>query len=141
MRVLIFLCVVVGASAQSPDVWKVLAQVDFESKPAENSTLQMDSPKFSAYLWSWNGKKVSLAGYLIPMAELGGRDEYMLSSLPFNQCYFCGGAGPETVVEVQTREKISFTTRQISLEGILFLNDFDPDHHMYIIKDAKLVER
>jgi hypothetical protein len=63
----------------------------------------------------------------------------MLSALPFNQCYFCGGAGPETVVELQTKEPIKFVTRQVTVEGVLWLNETDPDHHMYIIKNARLV--
>jgi hypothetical protein len=69
-----------------------------------------------------------------------GRQDYMISALPFNQCYFCGGAGPETVVEVQSKETVRFVTRQIAMEGILVLNASDPDHHMYILKEARLVE-
>ncbi len=126
--------------AQEVDVWQVLSEVGFETQPSRETGFEIESPKFSKRLWSYNGKVVRVKGYLIPMAELGGRNEYMLSSLPFNQCYFCGGAGPETVVEVQTKQNIKFVTRQIVLEGILFLNESDPDHHMYIIKNAKLIE-
>ncbi len=129
-----------AAYGQELNVWHVLAEVGFENKPSEESGFLIESPKFSKRLWSYNGKVVRVKGYLIPMAELGGRNEYMLSSLPFNQCYFCGGAGPETVVELQTKQSIRFVTRQITVEGVLFLNDFDPDHHMYIIKDARLIE-
>lgn len=129
-----------GVVAQEPDVWQILAEVGYESKPSRETGFEIESPKFSKRLWSYNGKVVRVKGYLIPMAELGGRNEYMLSSLPFNQCYFCGGAGPETVVEIQTKQNIKFVTRQIVMEGILFLNESDPDHHMYIIKDAKLIE-
>jgi len=121
-------------------MWQILANVGFETKPSRETGFEIESPVFSKYLKNWNGKKIKIKGYLIPLSEMGGRHEYMLSSLPFNQCYFCGGAGPETVVEVQTNEKIKFVTRQISIEGVLVLNDTDPDHHMYILKDAKFVE-
>lgn len=128
------------AQAQQEDVWRILAEVGFESRPAEENGFEIESPKFSKRLWSYNGKVVRVKGYLIPMAELGGRQEYMLSALPFSQCYFCGGAGPETVVEVQSRQPIKFVTRQITVEGILFLNDFDPEHHMYILKNARVID-
>jgi hypothetical protein len=126
--------------AQEPDIWQVLAEVGFETIPNRETGFQIESPKFSKRLWGYNGKKVKVKGYLIPMTELGGRQEYMLSALPFNQCYFCGGAGPETVVEIQTKQSIKFVTRAIVMEGVLQLNDKDPNHHIYIIKDARLVE-
>lgn len=146
MRIVLYLLpVLVGiaplAFAQEPDIWLVLAEVGFENRPSRETGFMIESPKFSNQLKSYHGKKVTVKGYLIPLSEMGGRQEYMLSSLPFNQCYFCGGAGPETVVEIQTTQSIKFVTRQITLEGILSLNDSDPDHHMYIIKNARLIEK
>lgn len=142
MRKLVFMGFVLTVTVQAQEVnlWQVLAEVGYESRPGAETGFTIESPKFSKRLLSYNGKVVRVKGYLIPMAELGGRNDYMLSSLPFNQCYFCGGAGPETVVEIQTKQNIKFVTRQITIEGILFLNDFDPDHHMYIIKNAKVIE-
>lgn len=126
--------------AQETDVWKILSEVNFETSTSAESGFEIDSPKFSKKLWSYNGKKVQLKGYMIPVSETGGKTDYMISSLPFNSCYFCGGAGPETVVEVQTKEKLTFTNKMVTMEGILFLNDFDADHHMYMIKDAKVIK-
>lgn len=138
--IIVFLLLTHAARAQDLDMWQVLAEVGYETKPSRETGFVIESPKFSKRVLSYNGKKVLVKGYLIPMAELGGRQEFMLSALPFNQCYFCGGAGPETVVEVQTNQTIKFVTRQIAMEGILLLNDSDPDHHMYIIKEARLIE-
>ena len=122
--------------AQETDFWQVLAEVSYESKLSGSDDREMDSPKFSKRLQSWDGKKVMLKGYLIPLSEFGGKDAYMLSSLPFNNCFFCGGAGPETVVEVQVKQTLKFTSERIVVEGILILNHDDPDHHMYILKDV-----
>lgn len=126
--------------SQEADVWKILSEVNFETTASSETGFEMDSPKFSKKLWSYNGKKVQLKGYMIPVSETGGKTDYMISSFPFNACYFCGGAGPETVVEVQTKEKLPFSNKLITMEGILFLNDFDPDHHIYMIKDAKILK-
>ena len=61
-----------------------------------------------------------------------------MSSLPFNNCFFCGGAGPETIVEVYTEDEVVFTSEMIEVTGIIQLNDNDPDHHMYMMKRAIL---
>lgn len=138
---IIFFCTGFSAvTAQELDTWKILSEVEFVTKSIDESGFEMDSPQFSKKLMSYNGKKITLKGYLIPLSEVGDKSGYMLSSLPFNSCFFCGGAGPETVVEVQTKQTIDFTTRLIVMEGILFLNETDPDHHMYIIKNAKRID-
>lgn len=124
--------------AQDQNFWKTLAQVSFENKK-DKQGYDIEVPVFSKQLRTFQGKKVKLKGYIIPLEESGGEGKIMLSSVPFNLCFFCGAAGPETVVEIETNEKIKFTTKPITLEGILFLNDKDPDHHMYIMKQAILV--
>lgn len=123
---------------QSPNFWQTLAQVHFENKK-DKAGYAVEVPVFSTYLKSFHGKKVVLKGYVIPLEEVGGSGKFMLSSLPFNLCYFCGAAGPETVVEVETTEKVKFSTRSIVMEGTLVLNDRDPNHHIYILKAARLM--
>jgi hypothetical protein len=136
----LFISVFASFLFQDIDIWQVLSEVGFERKPGRETGYEIDSPNFSKRLLSYNGKRVIIKGYLIPLSEMSGRQDYMISALPFNQCYFCGGAGPETVVEVQSKETVRFVTRQIAMEGILVLNASDPDHHMYILKEARLVE-
>lgn len=124
--------------AQQENFWHTLAQVSFKNGKDKNG-YDAEVPIFSKYLKSCNGKKISIKGYVIPLEEVGGSGKFMLSSLPFNLCYFCGAAGPETVVEVETKETIKFSSKQIMLEGIIVLNETDPDHHIYILKNAKLI--
>jgi len=124
--------------AQGSNFWQTLAQVHFENTK-DKSGYTVEVPVFSNYLKTFQGKHITLKGYVIPLEEVGGSGKFMLSSLPFNLCYFCGAAGPETAVEVETTEKVKFTTRNIVMEGTLVLNDRDPNHHIYILKAAKLV--
>lgn len=141
MRVfLFFLVFFAGESvyAQTENFWHTLAQVSFKNSKDQHG-YDVELPIFSKYLKSFNGKKVSIKGYVIPLDEVGGSGKFMLSSLPFNLCYFCGAAGPETVVEVETTEKVKFSTKQIVMEGIIVLNETDPDHHIYMLKNAKLI--
>lgn len=125
-----------GSTPQN-DFWNVLAEVHFKQEK-DQSGYGVERPVFSKHLRSFHGKKVMLKGYIVPLQEAGGNGKFMLSALPFNVCYFCGAAGPETVIEIDTPEKIKFTTKPIRMEGILFLNDHDPDHHIYILKSASL---
>jgi hypothetical protein len=117
--------------------WRVLAEVSFKPITDKNG-LGVEKPFFSDHLKSFHGKKVKLKGYIVPLNEVDGAATLMLSSLPFNTCYFCGGAGPETVLEIETTQPIKFSTKAIIIEGILMLNDSDPDHHIYILKSASL---
>jgi hypothetical protein len=142
MRIILTLVLIIHAGellAQDTNFWQTLAQVRFEQRKDKNG-YDIEVPVFSKYLKTFQAKKIRLKGYIIPLEEVGGRGKFMLSSLPFNLCYFCGAAGPETVVEVETPDKVKFTTRQIVMEGVLTLNDQDPDHHIYILRSAKIIQ-
>lgn len=127
----------VCAVAQEANFWHVLAEVGF--KKTKMAGGEMEVPIFSAHLKEYNGKKIKLKGFVIPVSETGDESKFMLSSLPFNVCYFCGAAGPETIVEVETNQKVKFTSQAIWMEGTLYLNEKDPDHHIYILKSAKTI--
>ena len=143
-KLLITLCLVAGACcythAQTPpqNFWHVLAEVGFQTRKDANGAM-VEIPVFSKNLKRFDGKKIRLKGFIIPVNEVGDQNKFMLSSLPFNICYFCGAAGPETVVEVESDESIRFNSKAIWVEGILYLNDSDPDHHMYVLKSAQLI--
>jgi hypothetical protein len=133
-----FLFIFSSGFAQEKNLWNVLADVSFQQRK-DKSGYSIETPVFGATLKKLQGQKIVLKGYIIPLQELAGQSKFMLSSLPFNLCYFCGAAGPETVVEVESKEEIKFVTKQVQLEGILILNDKDPDHHIYILKSASQI--
>jgi hypothetical protein len=125
------------ALGQQENFWHTLAQVNFKNTKDKNG-YNTELPIFSKYLKSFQGKRITIKGFVIPLEEVGG-GKFMLSSLPFNLCYFCGAAGPETIVEVETKEKVKFSTKPIVMQGILVLNDTDPNHHIYLLKNAMLI--
>lgn len=135
VAVLMFASVLVVA--QETNFWHVLAEVGFKKTKMPGG--EMEVPIFSAHLKEYQGKKIKLKGYVIPVSETGDESKFMLSSLPFNVCYFCGAAGPETIVEVEANQKVKFTSQAIWMEGILYLNEKDPDHHIYILKSARII--
>lgn len=122
--------------AQDYNFWHTLAEVGYE-RQKDKSGYDVDKPMFSKNLKSWHKKKIRLKGYVVPVNELTDQNKFMLSSLPFNVCYFCGAAGPETVIEVEADKPVAFSSKPIWMEGTLLLNSEDADHHMYRLTGAR----
>ena len=100
----------------------------------------VEYPIFSENIKAINGKEIEVKGYMIPLEELTGQNFFVLSAFPYNMCFFCGGAGPETVMEVNTIKEIPFSEKPILIKGRLELNESDYNHMMYILNDALLLE-
>jgi hypothetical protein len=64
---------------------------------------------------------------------------YVISFTPSNMCFFCNGAGIESIVELNTKEdsRKSFmklkTDDYIEVKGRLRLNTDDYEHAIYIM--------
>ncbi|TAF66001.1 MAG: hypothetical protein EAZ55_07230 [Cytophagales bacterium] len=131
-------------TATTTDVldWQVLAQVTYETQYDSTTAgfQPIQSPKFSAEILAFEGKYVTIKGYLIPMEESGRANYFVLSALPFNLCYFCGGAGPETLIEVRSQEAIPFDTEPIVLKGIFRTYAQTQDYLMYQLHEATVVK-
>lgn len=138
ITLILFLNVEPLQTVQDKNFWHTLAEVGFR-KEMRNG-YEVEVPMFSNHLKSWNGKKIKLKGYVIPVGEVGDESKFMFSSLPFNVCYFCGAAGPETIVEVESTEKVKFTPKSIWMEGILQLNEKNPDRHIFILEAANIIQ-
>lgn len=112
------------ASAQPLVSWSTFAQVTFHREYSETFGFEVNvkPPEFSKELMALNGKEIKVKGYVIPVdVELG---MYMVSANPFANCFFCGNAGPETVVELFPNGKFPrFNTDQVvTFKGILQVN-------------------
>lgn len=114
--------------------WDDLKKVTFEEKFYEEVDSYLLFPSFSEEVENLKGKKVAIKGYVIPLSP--GR--YVLSANPFASCFFCGNAGPESVMELflQDTTAVYFSDEFRGFAGTLELNDSDIDHMNYILKDA-----
>ncbi len=128
------------AYGQDPNVWKTLSKVEIKTKFNESLGFHVEYPIFSDEIKALDGKEITLSGFMMPLAELRGENYFVLSLLPFNNCFFCGGAGPETVMEVFSKKQIDFTEKKIKVKGKLTINPDDPMRLMYILKEAVLVD-
>lgn len=117
-------------------VWPKLYNIQYI--PNSEDFDGLDKPVFSDAVKALNGKTVTLPGYLVPFDNGALKsNHFMLSSLPISACYFCGGGGPETVIEVFTITPITFTDKPIEVKGTLFLNDKDPGQMIYVLTSAE----
>ena len=129
-----------SVAQEGKNVWKVLAKVEIQSKFDEVLQFEVEQPTFSDEVKALAGNEITISGFMIPLDELQGKNYFVLSSLPFSSCFFCGGAGPETVMEVYSKKQISYTEKEIKIKGILEINADDPLKLLYILKEAELVD-
>jgi hypothetical protein len=84
-----------------------------------------------------DGKEVIIKGFILPVDTDG--DYMVLSALPMSQCFFCGGAGPETVMEVALSKNKNLLNKEVTLKGKLKLNKDDFLKLIYKLENVELV--
>jgi len=121
-----------------------MSNMEFEEEYNEEYGFDVPYPIFNDQVKALAGKKVVVAGYIIPL-EVGDDHELLvLSKYPESTCFFCGMAGPETVVDVLPTRKIK--NRELNIQGkmtfrgTLKLNRDNLDHMNYMLIDAEIVK-
>lgn len=117
--------------------WETLAKVEWGEKyfPAYDETVWY--PEFSEEVLTLDSSLIEIKGYVIPVDVRTGY--YVLSANPYSSCFFCGNAGPESVMELQlVDEESSFRMDEIiTFTGKLKLNWDDLEHCNYILMNAR----
>ena len=117
--------------------WEDLTDVEFKDVYVEELDAYYWKPIFGPSVENLEGKKFHITGYVIPVDI--DEDFYVLSRYPFANCFFCGGAGPETVVDLQftgDSPREYATDERLTFAGELKLNSDDVYQMNYIIVGA-----
>lgn len=117
--------------------WQVLSDVEFTDIYLEELDAYYWMPEFGPQVIAAEGKEFHITGYMIPVDV--DEDFYVLSRFPFANCFFCGGAGPESVIDLRfpTREKRTYQTDdRLTFRGTLRLNADDVYQMNYILEGA-----
>lgn len=130
----------ISAQDSTENVWKTLSKITYKKQFDELMGFKIDIPVFSDPVKALEGQEVTLKGYIIPVEGYKSHKEFIFSAYPYNMCFFCGGAGPETVMEVEAAEAVEYSAEQIVLKGKLTLNDSDINRLMYLLTEATLVK-
>lgn len=128
------------ATESHEKTWKTLAKVTYKKEYDEILGFKIDKPVFSDKVKALDDNEIYVKGYIIPVEGYKSHKEFILSAFPYNMCFFCGGAGPETVMEVKSITPIPFQAESIVIKGKLKLNHDDVNKLMYALIDAELVK-
>ena len=126
--------------SQNIITWELLKNVEFDEIWSEEFQAYYMVPKFSSSVKAMDNKEVQIRGFIIPVDIV--QDYYVLSANPYSSCFFCGQAGPESVMEVQMVKKYEGLRMDqvITFKGKLKLNVDDIYQLNYILEDAEIVE-
>ena len=122
------------------NLWKTLSKITYKKEYDEFLGFKIDKPVFAQSVQDLEDQEVEVKGYIIPVEGYKSHSEFIFSAYPYNMCFFCGGAGPETVMEVESTVPVEYTAEQVTLKGKLKLNPDDINRLMYLLIDARPVE-
>lgn len=135
----VFICSATFVSGQS-DIWQQLSKITYKKEYNEIMGFKVDVPVFAEDVKKLSGKEITIKGYIIPIEGYKSHKEFVFSAFPYSMCFFCGGAGPETVMEVFASEAVKYTDDPVTLKGKLELNNDDINRLIYSLTDATLVK-
>ena len=120
--------------------WETLRDVTFKKKWYAEESIYMLHPTFGPSVQKLKNQQVSITGYILPV-DLDA-NLYVLSAFPFSACFFCGGAGPETVMTLNFKKNARKfkTDERLTLVGTLKLNADDIYQMNYILDGAEIAE-
>lgn len=122
--------------------WNYMLNVKFEKKYSDSLGMEVSLPIFNDTLKVLNAKKVIVEGFYIPVDETGDEKIVILSAYPFAQCFFCGQAGVESIVDIITSQKLPKlkVDTKIRFKGTFKLNRDNFDFLIYMLEDAELIQ-
>jgi hypothetical protein len=130
----------VAFAVPSKVTWDMLRDVSFKKKWYESEKIYMLYPTFGPEVQKLKNQEINITGYVIPV-DLDA-NLYVLSAFPYSSCFFCGGAGPETVMTLNMKNaSLKFKTDdRLTFKGTLKLNADDIYQMNYILDNAEVVK-
>lgn len=131
----------VAGSLQSKPVkdtvtWLILNDLEYKEAPHEvYGTVYL--PEFSKAVKKLANKQVVIKGYLVPV----DKTTWALSKNTYAACFFCGKAGPETVIGLTFKGdpgKLKMDANA-TVTGKFILNGKDVDDWMYSLTDVEII--
>lgn len=118
--------------------WKLLGQINYKKKTTADYPEGVMFPIVNAALKAKNKKPIVMSGFIIPIDN----KNYALSKNVFASCFFCGQAGPETIMGIKFKNpgmKLK-TDQYVTLTGTFRYNDNDVDDWIYHVENAVIVK-
>jgi uncharacterized protein len=109
--------------------WSLLTDIKTEVK--NRRIVPVYTPAVSAL----NQKTQRLQGFMVPLGPGEQQRHFLLASVP-PTCSFCTPGGPESMVEVRTREPVKYSLNAVVVEGRFHVLQNDPYGLYYRITEA-----
>lgn len=121
-----------------PVTWNDLADVKFNPKLNKDIGEYFLYPTFGKKVQALENKQIEIKGYMIPISV--EENILIISQKPMASCFFCGGSGPESAIQVKMKKPIKFKTDQIAtIRGTFRLNADNIEELNYILEQAEVV--
>ncbi|WP_330441851.1 hypothetical protein [Flavobacterium sp. C4GT6] len=119
--------------------WKLLGEIKYVKKASDDYPEGVMFPVVNSTLKAKNKKPIVMSGFIIPIDN----KTYALSKNVFASCFFCGQAGPETIMGIKFKDpNMRLKTDQyVTLQGTFRYNDSDVDDWIYHIENAVIVKQ
>ncbi len=126
-----------AGKAQKEISWTTLMDISFKDIYLEGEDMYVYFPVFGQKQRDLDNQEVQISGYIIPIDV--EQNQYVLSAYPFSACFFCGAAGPESVMAIYfvKGSRTYITDERLTLKGTLRLNETDVDELVYILEGAR----
>jgi hypothetical protein len=116
--------------------WDIINMVLF--KTVNDTTVY---PIYNDDIRRFDNHHFKLTGYMIPMKAGMKQVRFMISTLPINQCYFCGKNGNPIMVIVNPSATLTFTFKTVTVDGVLKLDNGNAYYLPPVyLNNAKLVD-
>jgi hypothetical protein len=109
--------------------WSVLTSV--KTRNVKNRIL----PVFTTAQLALNQKTQRIQGFMMPLEPGATQRHFLLSSVPLT-CSFCVPGGPESMVEVRTKNPVKYSMEPVVVEGRFQVLSDDSYGLYYRISDA-----
>jgi hypothetical protein len=109
--------------------WKLLAQVELVK------VKDRFQPQFSAGVAALDAKEIKVQGFMMPL-EMGDKQSHFILAATPVDCAFCMPGGPESLVEVKTKQPLAYGMTPVVLSGKLAVLKDDPTGVFYRLTDA-----
>jgi hypothetical protein len=116
--------------------WQILNNIEFKEVPHDvYGTVYL--PEFSKDIKKLSNRQIVIRGYLVPV----DKTTWALSKNTYASCFFCGKAGPETVMGLSFKNdpgKLKMDAN-VTLTGKFVLNGTNVDDWMYSLTDVEII--
>lgn len=113
--------------------WEVLVNVDWVW---ENNFY---SAKFNDQQKELDGQVLIVEGFMFPLEYTRKHQNFLVSSSPMSQCFFCGPGEAESMVYVRTTEPVDYTNRRMKVKGTFKLVSDASMGIIYELENAEVV--